>query len=163
MALIFFTGVNAVLAASPCDSMPPEILSNWNTIGTDNQTFYSNQYCGSGTGGSLGGLSAPITTGGSLGGVSAPGASTQLQNPIKYNTFSDFIAAVTKAAVVILLPFIVLAFIYSGFLFVKAQGNEAGLTEAKTAITYSMIGAFILLGAWGFAQIISQTVSTITK
>lgn len=88
---------------------------------------------------------------------------TSLQNPIKYDTFSSFVAAVTKAAVQILLPFVVLAFIYSGFLFVKAQGNTTALEEAKTAITYSIIGAFILLGSWGFAQIIGQTVSTLTK
>lgn len=90
-------------------------------------------------------------------------ASTKLQNPIKYNTFSDFAAAVTKTAVQVLMPFIVLAFIYSGFLFVSAQGNTDKLEKAKTAITYSMIGAFILLGAWGFAQIIGQTVSTLTQ
>jgi hypothetical protein len=95
--------------------------------------------------------------------VSPPTVSTTLKNPIKYDTFSSFIAAVTKTAVQILFPFIILAFIYSGFLFVKAQGNETELAHAKTAITYSMIGAFILLGAWGFAQIISQTVSTLTQ
>lgn len=96
-------------------------------------------------------------------GGTTPMASTQLENPIKFSTFSDFAAQVTKTAVQILLPFVVLGFIYSGFLFVKAQGNTAGLEEAKTAITYSMIGAFILMGAWGFAQIISTTVSTLTR
>lgn len=88
---------------------------------------------------------------------------TALQNPIKYNNFSDFVAAITQTAVQVLLPFVVLAFIYSGFLFVKAQGNDKELTEAKTAIWYSIIGAFILFGAWGFAQIIKTTISTITN
>lgn len=91
------------------------------------------------------------------------GANIRIQDPIKYSTFSAFAAAVTKTAVQVLMPFIVLAFIYSGFLFVKAQGNDTGLTEAKKVLWYSMIGAFILLGAWGFAQIIGQTVSTITQ
>ncbi|KKT36751.1 MAG: hypothetical protein UW25_C0004G0079 [Candidatus Nomurabacteria bacterium GW2011_GWB1_44_12] len=90
-------------------------------------------------------------------------ANTQLQNPIKYSTFSEFAAAVTKTAVQVLMPFIVLAFIYSGFLFVSAQGNETKLTNAKNILLYSMLGAFILLGAWGFAQIIGQTVSTLTQ
>lgn len=96
-------------------------------------------------------------------GSSGLSASPKLQNPIKYNTFSAFAAAVTKTAVQVLMPFIVLAFIYSGFLFVKAQGNVEDLKKAKTAIIYSMLGAFILLGAWGFAQIIGQTVSTLTQ
>lgn len=86
-----------------------------------------------------------------------------LENPIKYDNFSDFVAAVTKAAVNILLPFVVLAFIYSGFLFVKAKGNEKELETAKSAIKWSVVGAFILFGAWGFAQIISTTVTSITK
>lgn len=116
------------------------------------------------TGGSLGGASSNPTTGGSLGGTSAGlSANTQLQNPIKYSTFSQFAAEVTKTAVQVLMPFIVLAFIYSGFLFVSAQGNETKLTEAKNILMYSMIGAFILLGAWGFAQIIGQTVSTLIQ
>ena len=93
------------------------------------------------------------------------GQSGGIQNPLRddYNTFPKFVAGVTKAAVNVLMPFVVLAFIYSGFLFVKAQGNEKVLEEAKQAIWYSMIGAFILFGAWGFAQIIGTTVSTITN
>lgn len=116
------------------------------------------------TGGSLGGTATNPATGGSLGGTSATlSANTQLQNPIKYSTFSAFAAAITKTAVQVLMPFIVLAFIYSGFLFVSAQGNDTKLSEAKQVLWYSMIGAFILLGAWGFAQIIGQTVSTLTQ
>lgn len=98
--------------------------------------------------------------------VGAPASlsvNTKIQNPIKYETFSEFVAAVTKTAVQVLMPFIVLAFIYSGFLFVKAQGNDTELTNAKNVLWYSVLGAFILLGAWGFAQIIGQTVSTITQ
>ncbi|MBI5798652.1 MAG: hypothetical protein HZB10_01850 [Candidatus Yonathbacteria bacterium] len=90
-------------------------------------------------------------------------AAGKVCNPIKYDTFSDFVAAVTKTAVEILIPFVVLAFIYSGFLFIRAQGNPEGLEEAKKAIWWSMVGAFILLGAWGFAQVISTTISTITN
>lgn len=86
-----------------------------------------------------------------------------LQNPIKYNNFSDFVAAITQTAVQVLMPFVVLAFIYSGFLFVKAQGNEKELQVAKEYIKWSIVGAFILLGAWGFAQIIKTTISTITS
>lgn len=102
------------------------------------------------------------TTGSSPSG--AMNVSKQLTNPLKsdYDTFSKFTAAVIKTAVNVMLPFVVLGFIYSGFIFVKAQGNEEDLKSAKTAIWYSVIGAFILFGAWGFAQIISTTVSTLT-
>lgn len=88
---------------------------------------------------------------------------TQLENPITTNTFSDFVALVLEKAVEILMPFVVLAFIWSGFLFVRAQGAPAELEKAKSAIYWSIIGAFILMGAWGFAQIISTTISTLTQ
>lgn len=93
------------------------------------------------------------------------GVNTKLANPLKsdFDTFPKFVAGVTGTAVKVLMPFVVLSFIYSGFLFVKAQGNEKELEAAKTAIWYSVIGAFILFGAWGFAQIIGETVSTLTK
>lgn len=86
-----------------------------------------------------------------------------LQNPTKFDTFSQLAAQVTKTAVEILLPFVVLAFIWSGFLFVRAQGNQKELEDAKTAIKWSIIGAFILMGAWGFATIISDTLTTLTS
>lgn len=94
--------------------------------------------------------------------TSAPTTPIAFANPINANTFSDFVAQITKSAVEILMPFVVLAFIWSGFLFVRAQGKEEELVEAKKAIWWSVIGAFILMGAWGFAQIISDTMSTIT-
>ena len=92
-----------------------------------------------------------------------PGQSTPLQNPIKYNNFTDFVAGVTKAAVEVLLPFVVLSFIYTGFLFVKAQGKPGELDKAKSTLMYSAIGAFILFGAWALASIISKTVTSITQ
>lgn len=88
----------------------------------------------------------------------------KFENPLKaeYDTFPHLVAGITRIAVNVLTPFVVIGFIYSGFLFVKAQGKEKELEEAKKAIYYSVIGAFILFGAWGFAQIIGTTVSTIT-
>jgi len=96
------------------------------------------------------------------GGGTLPAGSAQLVNPIKYDTFAEFAAAIIGTAAQVLMPFVVLGFIYSGFLFVKAQGNETELTKAKTAITYSIVGAIILLGSWSFAQIIGRTIETIT-
>lgn len=106
---------------------------------------------------------AAVGSGGTGGGLQVSGEEAKLKNPIKYNTFSDFVAEVLEKAVQILMPFVVLAFIWSGFLFVRAQGAPAELDKAKEAIKWSVIGAFILMGAWGFAQIIGTTVSSLTQ
>lgn len=125
----------------------------------------SSQVSGAGTVGGSVNVSGAGTVGGSAQGTSFgtdPNA-PKLQNPIKFNSFSELVAQVTKTAVEILLPFVVLAFIWSGFLFVRAQGNQTELEKAKTNIWWSIIGAFILMGAWGFATMISQTVETLIK
>lgn len=111
---------------------------------------------------SLGLFSLSFTAVEALGGT-PPLVDETISNPTKYDTFPTFVAAITKTAVEILMPFVVLGFIWSGFLFVKAQGNAEGLKNAKTAIFWSIIGAFILMGAYGFATIIGDTISTITK
>ena len=53
---------------------------------------------------------------------------------------------------------VVLAFIYSGFLYVTAQGNTGKIETAHKALLYSAIGAAILLGAWVLATVICNTI-----
>lgn len=56
---------------------------------------------------------------------------------------------------------VVLAFIYSGFKFVMAQGNDGELKTAKAALTYTAIGAAILLGAKVLTTVIANTVNSL--
>ncbi len=53
----------------------------------------------------------------------------------------------------------VIAFIYSGFLYVTAQGNETKLKTAHTALLYTAIGTAVLLGAWVISQVIESTIN----
>jgi len=87
------------------------------------------------------------------------GGST-LENPLKgIDSFSGFIEAILDTVVKIGIPIASVAIIYSGFLFVTAQGNPEKLTVAKTAFIWSVVGTAILLGAWVFAQAIGTTIS----
>ena len=79
-------------------------------------------------------------------------------NPINVTSINDFVLKILQGVVKIGIPIIALAIIYSGFLFVSAQGNDEKLTKAKNALLYSVIGAAILLGSWAIAQLISETV-----
>src|ERR1051325_3277782 len=47
----------------------------------------------------------------------------------------------------------VVAFIYSGFKYVMARGNENEIKEAHRALLYTAIGTALLLGAWVFANV----------
>jgi hypothetical protein len=53
----------------------------------------------------------------------------------------------------------VLAFIYAGFLYVTAQGNESKLATAHKALLYTSIGTAVLLGSWVLANAICSTIN----
>lgn len=82
-----------------------------------------------------------------------------IENPLKVNTISELIAAVLDLIVRIGTPLLVLAFVYVGFLFVAARGNEDGLTKAKSAFLYTAIGAALVLGAFVISEVIQNTIS----
>lgn len=52
----------------------------------------------------------------------------------------------------------VLAFIYSGFLYVMAQGSDTKIKEAHKALLYTAIGTAVLLGSWVLAKVIENTI-----
>lgn len=98
------------------------------------------------------------------GGVMDPPGLVKLENPFsRGNNLYDFLKAIV---VDIMLPLggvlVVIAIIYTGFLFVTAQGNEEKLKTAKKALTYTVIGSAILLGAWTIALVIENTIGAIT-
>ena len=85
-----------------------------------------------------------------------------IPNPFKdsgINSLFDLVKAIVDK---IILPvggvLAVLSFIYSGFLYVMAQGRPAEITKANTALLYSAIGTAVLLGAWVLANAVCQTI-----
>jgi len=82
-----------------------------------------------------------------------------INNPIpNITSINGFVKALLEGIIKIGIPIVAIAIIYSGFLFVTAQGKEAKITEAKQALIYTLAGAAILLGSWALAQLISETV-----
>jgi hypothetical protein len=97
-------------------------------------------------------------TGGSK--SSGGGASTtiQIQNPLGgTTTVAEFINKIFGFFVQLGAVVLVLAIVYSGFLFVVAQGNPEKLKKAKEAFKWTVIGGAILLGAQVIAQVIETT------
>ncbi|MFC1614970.1 pilin [Patescibacteria group bacterium] len=88
--------------------------------------------------------------------------SQNLENPLgSTTTIYVFLEKVLAVVAQIGFPVVVLAIVYSGFLYVKAQGDPGGLEEAKTALTWSIVGGAIILGAWVIAEAIGGTISTL--
>ena len=89
------------------------------------------------------------------------GVKVTLDNPFsKANSLFELLETVVND---ILLPIggvlAVLAFIYSGFLYVTAQGNETKLKTAHKALLYTSIGTAVLLGSWAIAKVIENTIN----
>jgi len=91
---------------------------------------------------------------------------TTIANPLGPDgpqTIPDFIKKIIEIVVTIGVPIVVLSIIYTGFLFVKAQGNSEEITKAKKSLMYTLIGAALLLGAFVIAQAIGTTINDIKK
>lgn len=89
------------------------------------------------------------------------GIKVTLQNPLRG---SDSLFALLENIINnILLPIggvlAVLFFIYSGFLYVTAQGNETKLANAHRALLTTAIGTAVLLGSWVIAKVIENTIN----
>lgn len=88
---------------------------------------------------------------------------TKIENPLgdKITDIPSFIEALIQIVLVVGIPIIALAIIYTGFLFVQAQGNPEKITSAKKSLVYTLIGAVLLLGAFVIANAIGKTVEEI--
>jgi hypothetical protein len=88
---------------------------------------------------------------------------TNIDNPLGENLrdIPSFIKKVIEIVLSVGIPILVLAIIYTGFLFVQAQGNKDKLTDAKKSLTGVLIGGALLLGAFVIAEAIGSTVDEI--
>lgn len=91
-----------------------------------------------------------------------PSAGTQLQNPLGSATLSGFIATVLVGLGQVGYVLVILALVYTGFLFIAAQGKEEKIREARQALLYTVIGGVILLGATALYALIQGTVAALS-
>ena len=87
----------------------------------------------------------------------------QIENPLGKDKTSipNFIASILGGVVKIGGIFAIFAFIWAGFLFVKAQGNPEGLKTAREVFKNTCIGVAVLLGAQLIASIIVGTINSL--
>ena len=90
--------------------------------------------------------------------AAGPCASGELCNPLKFNSIQSFVEGFLKAVVYVGFPIAVLFVVYSGFLFVFAQGNSSELEKAKKNFMWTVIGVALFLGAWALAMMIRGTI-----
>lgn len=93
-------------------------------------------------------------------------AQVGLKNPLSgVDSISDLILIVTRVVRYIAIPFIVLAIMYAGFLFIwnEAFPKAASNKNAKDVLWYTVIGAFVLLSAELIALVMRNTINSATN
>lgn len=85
----------------------------------------------------------------------------ELTNPIRAENLIELLNLVVDAAMLVLVPLIVLAIIYTGFLFIKARGEPGAITKAKEMFFYVIIGAAIILASKLIITFVSSTIGSL--
>mgnify|MGYP001558670645 CR=1 FL=1 len=84
-------------------------------------------------------------------------------NPTNTDCLGNFLINILRLVVRIGSIVVVLMYVFVGFKFVTAQGNETKITEAKKMLLWTTIGALVLLGAEAIARGIQATVQGLTS
>lgn len=85
-----------------------------------------------------------------------------LCNPLKVNSIEELVLAIIDVVLIFLLPVIILYIMYAGFLFVKANGNPEGISQAKKALLTALIGGVIVMGARAILDVVKGTIESVT-
>lgn len=86
--------------------------------------------------------------------------SIELKNPLVVGSIQDLLVAILNIVMILMIPVIVFFIIYAGFLYVTARGNAEQVKQATRALTYAIIGAILIIGAFAIAEIIKATVDS---
>lgn len=91
------------------------------------------------------------------------GSNVTLINPLQGGTslesfLNNILAFVIRIGTIV----VILMLVYVGYLFVVARGEPAKITEARSALLWTVVGALILLGAQAIAIGITATVKALS-
>lgn len=85
-----------------------------------------------------------------------------IENPLgDKKDLKDIIGIILNSIADIVLPIVIVMVIYSGFLYVIARGKPEAIKDAHKALTWTLVGAAVLLGARLIANVLIDTVSSI--
>ncbi|OHA59895.1 MAG: hypothetical protein A2589_02540 [Candidatus Vogelbacteria bacterium RIFOXYD1_FULL_46_19] len=93
-------------------------------------------------------------------GEGSQSVSIHIENPLRsgVDTIPKLVEIIINAVVQIGVPVVAVGIIYSGFLFVKAQGKPEAITKAKEVFMWTIVGALIILGAFVILEIVQGTI-----
>lgn len=100
---------------------------------------------------------APATGGSNPPANNGAGKIIKLDNPIKAKSIQDLLFSLVDFAIFLGSIVAVFMFMYIGFKFVAARGNESEIKSAKEWFTYAVIGTAILLSSKVIVEVMKNT------
>jgi len=89
--------------------------------------------------------------------TAVPVFAVTVTNPIRYNNFCSLITqGIIPAVAGIIGALATLMIVYSGFLFITSAGSPEKIKNAKTALTYAIIGMIVAGAASAIAAVIKS-------
>lgn len=86
------------------------------------------------------------------------GGEIRVDNPLKWESFSELIEAVINGLIVISFVIVPLVIIIAGYFFVTAGGDPQKVSQAKNMIIYALIGLVIILMAKGIITFVKTVI-----
>lgn len=81
---------------------------------------------------------------------------TTIPNPLTAETFTELIDSIAGWIVIIAIPLATLGFLWAGFLFMTAGGNEERVKKAKNTLIWVAVGLAICLIGKGLTSVIKS-------
>lgn len=82
-----------------------------------------------------------------------------IENPITANNLWDAVIMMVNVVRFVAIPFLVLAIMWAGFLFIKAQGSSDQINEAKKVFFWTLVATLIILSAIPLAELLRDTIA----
>jgi len=127
--------------------------------------FGNNETPVSGPGGQFDfdGSSDQVRSNSQIGDSATPAASTELQNPLKADSFEGlFQNILTDVIIPVSATIGVIFIIWAGFGFVMAQGNDTKLSEAKKRLKWVLIGVGIVIASEVILDLLLNTIREVS-
>ena len=93
----------------------------------------------------------------SCGDTSHTTAATNDDQPCTFNDFIVVVGRIVNGTVIIISVWAAISFMYAGYAYLTAGGNQEAVSRAKGIFWKVFLGYIVILGAWAFIYMIEQT------
>lgn len=88
-------------------------------------------------------------------------AHAQLKNVLNASTIDQLVVLILDAMVYLGTILLLLMLVWTGFLFIRAQGNTEQINQAKNSLFWTVVGGLVLLGASALSLVLQATIESL--